>query len=1173
MVHFLPTTLLNALLNINDNGGLRTIYGHDDISDYSQPDGDEEIHFGSVIFRNSKQGYGGFAAGTGITGVIKYPILFNDDNYYPLRALILFCSGPFKSWVLNPVSVMNHEMGHALFGSNDMHCGGGNGWIKNSGRVFLQLMGGYGLMGQSGTGLVSVNAFDRWWLHWKSPIYNTTDSYIAASNQVSDISIEDGNKTFTLRDFVTTGDAIRIKLPYVDEGAKNQYIWLENHKIGTNGKIDFLTYSNTYNCRPQGKPGIYAYYQVGKDILTGEHNVVRPSGQSDHLKPISAEGNYNYSKPNPALKYVECVAGGSMSRAKKNDPNPFMGTNDLMAQFSNIGGNDLKVSDAFAAYSKNHYINGRWIDNDSLPFLMDEQDPFSGECFFNLSTNPAPVPTTTYYNIVSEDGVIGRENINITDNNTIYLSGLSIYMKPIENGDYRVSIDWQRNTIENDVVWTGKIILTERLYVSNGSVVELKQNLTPCQITKDNFSNQYAPITEFFCNENSLMAYSGQSKLDVSEKSKIHILSSSVATFEDDATLTIKAGSELIVESCANLVFKGQAKLIVEQDGILTIKQGGNVFIDDINNIDLQNGFLIGNGGVNINMNNALVILGVPPSKSITTNTNWTNVNYKFYDNLYIAPGATLTLSNSELKFFRSAKVTVAKGAKLEMTNNSSLTTTCKSELWAGVEVWGNPSLPQTPSTNQGHIIINNSKIDLARTGVLLDKPMYPTDNLETPGVSLGNGGGIIQAINANFINNYIGVNFSPYSINNLSDFINCTFNANGLFPENKTGIDCHVNLIGVTGVKFLKCTFAANSFAKINAGIKSFNSNFLVNGIISNHKYQRSVFENLKHGIYVTSSFSNRNYSVKNTVFKRCSKGIFASGVNNMSVTNNLFIQPKEVIGYPTYDLTGIYLEYCTGYTIQYDTIKSINSPKDKSEVGIYIKNSGPHENLLYNNVIGSMNEAIIAVGENRNGDEEGLCIKCNEFISNRNDLRILPDENNLSDFHGIKKYQGSPANDPKAPAGNTFSEYPPNGFFNIDNELCRPIEYFHHPQTVQYNLRPEDEKVRILGKTVILTLNDNNDFDRSKACPQIPTPADSQDAMIAGALSINESISNIKTELELLIDEGNTPLTVNTINSSVSFEALWLHDQLLGVSPYLSDTALIKAAEKEDVLNSALI
>jgi hypothetical protein len=1173
-----------AIEYINDNDGLETVYGHNSIADYKLPNGEEEIHFGSVIFRNSKPNYGTYPAGIGsmcTTG----PILFNDGNSYPLRAGLLFCSGPTESWILNPVSVMNHEMGHALIApDNNMHYGGGNGWINNSGRVFLQLMGGYGLMGQSSTGLVSANAFDRWWLHWKSPIYNNTESYIAASNQVSDISFSDGNKTFILRDFVTTGDAIRIKLPYVDAGAKNQYIWLENHKIGTNGKIDFLTYSNTDDyCRPQGKPGIYAYYQVGKDILTGESTVIRPSGQSDHLKPISAEGNFNYTVPVPGYKVYECVMGPTLQRAKKNDPNPFMGTNDIMAHFKNTGNNPLSLNDAFGAFSKNHYANGQWIDNDSLPYLMDDRDPFRGECFFNLSTNPAPVPTTTYYNEVS--GInINKETI--TDNNTIYLSGLSIFMVPLPNGDYKVSIDWNRNTVENDVVWTGKIAMTDRLYVNNGSVVELKQNLTPCQVNKDPIANQYAPVTEFFCKENSLMTFSGHSMMDVSEKSKIHILSSSVTTFEDYATLTIKAGSELIIESCANLVLKGQAKLIVEPDGILTVKPGASIFVDNASNLDLKSGYKIGVGGINIFENN---FLGIPPSNTITTNTTWTNANYKFFDDLYIAPGATLTLSNCELKFFRTAKVKVARGAKLEMSNNCNLTTSCNSELWNGVEVWGNPSVSQTPATNQGHLVMSNSKIEFARTGVLLDKPMYPTENTGTPGVPSGNGGGIIQAVNSSFTNNYIGVSFSPYIfkvgdvlVNNESYFQNCTFSGNQFYPMANKVIDSHCNLNGVIGIDFKKCSFLASNeglgtVTKVSYGIRSHNSNFLVDGLPLNGKYQRSVFKNLKYGVFATASLSIRNFTVRNCVFKENNVAMFASSVNNVRITENLIIQPIKQNDLK-FTMFGIYLEYCDKYTIQQDSLWGVDfwqgENKDRSEAGILIKNSGPSENLVYNNLIWGFQGGVIAEGENRGSLGTGLCIKCNVFLKNATDIHAIPFGGGLPSSQGIRANQGSNAPEITAPGGNIFTDKELNpSSININNEFAEPINYFFHTNTGGFNVIPPANGVLTDLVTVFRSPGINLLFRREHACPPKLNYNDSKDALIAKTDSLNTALMIKENELSSLIDDSDTPLMLNNVVSSAPFEALWLHDELLSTSPFLSDTVLIEAGKKEDVLNSAMI
>lgn len=99
--------------------------------------------------------------------------------------------------------------------------------------AFLNIQGGYGLMGAANSGLVGCNGYERWRMHWK---HLQSIDYISARNAnnvqsvVSDISQEDGNLTFLLRDFVTYGDAVRVKLPYKDSiTSSNQYIWLENH--------------------------------------------------------------------------------------------------------------------------------------------------------------------------------------------------------------------------------------------------------------------------------------------------------------------------------------------------------------------------------------------------------------------------------------------------------------------------------------------------------------------------------------------------------------------------------------------------------------------------------------------------------------------------------------------------------------------------------------------------------------------------------------------------------------------------------------------------------------------------------------------------------------------------------------------------------------------------------
>lgn len=1162
-------------LQAND-GGLETIFHQHDYSEYDL-NNDGYFDFVTMLIRNTCTKtiqigdesrtlvYGEINKGTGRGKSVFEPIIFPDENLLQIPWMTIQCIGNETDMIENPVSAIYHEAGHFFIGSNTMHSGGGNGWEGNSGRVFLQLMGGYGIMGQSSTGLVSVNGFDRWWLHWKSPVYNSTNSYIAASNQPSDITQTDGTKNFILRDFVATGDAIRIKLPYVDAGAKNQYIWLENHKIGLNDKLDFLQYSSD-ECRPAGKPGIYAYYQVGKDILSGDN--IRPSGESDHLRIISAEGNYDYSHLDNTM--INCIANGPAERGKRDDPNSFMGTNDAMAQFYDKYPfpNTLTRDNAYGLFRKQLFVNGQLVETDSIPYLMDERDAFRGSRSFNLSTNPAPVNTTTFYNIVNSDGIISpNTSFGLVNNDSIYLTGLNIKMMPLTNGDYKVTVDWGHNRLDNSVAWTGKIALPGSLYVYDDDTLLLKQNNTPCSIFRDPFTQQFAPFTAFDCRSNSSLTLSNTSRMIASEQSKIYIQAGSVMTLQNSAKLIIKSGCELIIEDCGNLVIRDNAQLVIESGGIITIKPGANVFMDGLANLVLQDGFIVEPNGIPITMSNATALLGVPPVKQITTNTTWTGQTYKFFDDLYISPGATLNLSGTTLQFFRNAKVKVARSAKLNMTNESKLTASCASELWNGVEVWGDPSISQSPTTNQGFVAMNNSTIELARTGVLLDRPM-PTDG---PGVPSGNGGGIIQAYNSTFRNNFIGVNILGYTFENISTFENCLFTANEQYPDLSLGIDCHTNLNGVTGIDFLKCTFSISDGVINNAGIRSHNSNFLVDGIISNRKYQRSVFESLKYGVYVTGSLTNRNFIVRNSVFRSCNTGVFASGVNGSRITENLFLQPtfKDSKKFTEF---GIFLEYCHNYIIQEDTLTGIDT-HIRSEAGILIRNSGPAENLVYKNVLGNFIAGIISEGENRGPLGTGLCIKCNEFYFNMTDIQLLPWGGIPYTSQGIKRNQGSDDDIVTAPAGNWFTNPSNPDIININNALTQPIEYFYHRYPDNHMLKPDDNRVVVFGNTVFLSPGTGIPYVKEEACPSKLNKKQSKEELITSSMGAITEISETELQLTTLTDDGDTPVLVNTITSSAPFEALSLYDDLINASPYLSDTALVEAGKKEEVLNSALI
>src|SRR4030042_3283723 len=100
----------------------------------------------------------------------------------------------------------------------------GGGGPPNSGDLVTLTFnsGGWSLLGGAGSSLVSCNGFERWLLNWRGP---DNDNYpIAAGNKSSDIQRSDTVQTFYLRDFITSGDVVRIKLPYKDSCALTQFI-------------------------------------------------------------------------------------------------------------------------------------------------------------------------------------------------------------------------------------------------------------------------------------------------------------------------------------------------------------------------------------------------------------------------------------------------------------------------------------------------------------------------------------------------------------------------------------------------------------------------------------------------------------------------------------------------------------------------------------------------------------------------------------------------------------------------------------------------------------------------------------------------------------------------------------------------------------------------------------
>ncbi|MEI6766876.1 MAG: hypothetical protein WCM76_14700 [Bacteroidota bacterium] len=588
--NFGPSDLIKAAIEIINKNGFKTVFGHDSISDFDlltkgsagQPkkmEANGKIDYLQVCFRNTARkdekgnsySYGQVGEGEGnsyeslICHECKLKI---GGKFYENEISSIQGVGPGDLSVSDK-AIIFHEFAHNLFGSNAFHTSGGNHYNTIYPCVFMGMQCGYGLMGGYNSSLVSCNGYERWRMGWTDTLTNTSHFDISAGNFLSDISRADGSKTFILRDFVSSGDAIRIQFPYVDKGGSNQYLWLENHQVGKNGKLDFMQYSNSADCRQPGSAGIYAYIQVGKDVLESQYaSEVYPSNQTDNLKIVSAKGNWD-RKIVSTTDTVNCIAWRKIVTSEERlQPNPLTGYTDQQTHFFETDGSTKALNNAsYGILPWIVYVKGETYSN--LPYLGDNFDAFTGTSVMDIGSNPAPVNAVTCY--VEQGGRTIKPLKKAPDTKCVWLSGLKIEMADQKNGTFKVVVSWDDYRIKNNVRWTGTIMLQEQLIVNAKKTILLDQGYTPTQVPRDSLSGFFAPQTRLTAENNSVIILEPGSGIILDHGSKLIIKSGSALEMRKGSSITVKKGCELIIEKSAKFT-NGGGRIKVKKGGIYSVR-------------------------------------------------------------------------------------------------------------------------------------------------------------------------------------------------------------------------------------------------------------------------------------------------------------------------------------------------------------------------------------------------------------------------------------------------------------------------------------------------------------------------------------------------------------------------------------------------------------------------
>jgi len=310
-------------------------------------------------------------------------------------------------------------------------------------------------------------------------------------------------------------------------------------------------------------------------------------------------------------------------------------------------------------------------------------------------------------------------------------------------------------------------------------------------------------------------------------------------------------------------------------------------------------------------------------------------------------------------------------------------------------------------------------------------------------------------------------------------------------------------------------------------------------------------------------------------TVFEANKTGVYLSQTPQASVTLCDFdIKKMNYNPLANEIYTGIYVNSgCDGFEIEenyfYNSDSNPFSGTD-STIGMVVNNSGAVSNEVYNNYFEGLDYGISAQGTNK-GDSIGLRIRCNDFDTCRYDIVVVP-----SGAIGIALNQGTNSNDdPENMAGNLFyiqNETPDGDYDDIDNE-GQLINYYYPQNADGYGedrLKPIDIDT---NKVKLKFVNYIGNWTFDEGCPSCLNQGGIIEGLRSEMLSFEHKIDSIENVLNLLIDGGETDELQSDVEFSAPPESMDIYTELMSESPYLSDTVISTAIEKENVLPNAMI
>jgi len=547
--------------------------------------------------------------------------------------------------------------------------------------------------------------------------------------------------------------------------------------------------------------------------------------------------------------------------------------------------------------------------------------------------------------------------------------------------------------------------------------------------------------------------------------------------------------------------------------------------------------------------------------------------NCKLKTGILIRNNAVLTIDDALLEFGPDGKVIIEPGARINSNNSVFRNLNCEPyQKWKGIEVWGDKSISQYPDPNgmvhQGQLQLFNSTVMHAENGVALwagEDKLWET------------AGGIVKAIQSNFLNNTRAVHFVPYvntfpptgdTCNNLSSFKLCNFSLDTNYIDSSMFWK-HVDLAGVKGIGFYGCNFSLTSTSGVatwNKGIASYGSGFTVKEICDQPVVPcpagdqiPSTFNGFYRAISAHGPMDDlKTYEVWNAEFTNNTIGIYNSLVPNAVMVGNDF----EIGHNGTTDNincawaagAGIEIFGANGYAIENNSFTKLPGAPPGYYIGVRLNSTMSVKDDVYKNTLTGLSVGNLAERNNRSDfidDYYGVAYLCNENSNNTIDFHVTSDSSVIRGKMGSKDM----------PAGNTFSQ---NADWQFLNDYTQDIQYYYYTGDPLQVLTKFSDYIDTFAVTTENTCPDH--YGGGGGINVVLTNAEKTNRELEYNLNMADYILTLDL-INTLKDGGDTPLMEHEIETAWP-EDMWdLRATLLANSPHLSFEVLKNVADRTDV------